>query len=86
MALLDSDKQFLEMPEIALIANPENKLTLIGLTYKFTHRRGTDYSISYLLQATKPEPANLIAIIDLYQRPDMDGTLHWQFGQCRIIK
>lgn len=86
MAVLDSDEQFLELPEIILIANPVNKLTLLGLTHKFTHRRGTDYSISYLLQATQPEPANLIAIIELYQRPDTNGTIHWQFGQCRIVR
>ena len=84
MAVVDTLDQFLAQTEVAKLANPEIQITKLGVTHKLIHSRGADFTVSYGLQIPGPKPMNVLASIEIYKRPDLEGTVHWQVGSCKI--
>ncbi len=82
--VVDSLDQFLAQAEVAILANPEIQITKLGVTHKLVHSTGADFNVSYGLQIPGPKPMNMLASIEIYKRPDLEGTVHWQVGGFRI--
>jgi hypothetical protein len=84
IGIIESEQEFLSGRNIAILANPENRLTYLSLARTYRQGLRADYALTYLVEMAAPQPTTSIAIITLFKRPDRHGVVHWQMGTAEV--